>query len=95
MYLSEFMIEREEKKRMEKEMGQPRYRLEYKAQNWFYQYEVQEFFFVRSWDRNLKDYSYSSCWSPIRKFRSYEEGKKVLDELEAVNGYIAKRPDWF
>lgn len=98
MFVSEDMIKRANKKQEEKEAGQARYRVEYKPENWFYHYEVQEFMYWMEEAELREGYQPQAKrrgWRCIKKFRSYDEAVSTRNRLEDVNGYLAPVPNWF
>lgn len=89
--------EMEEREELKKSGKQLRYRVRYSATAWFLPYTLEEFFYRESVvpDGQSCDIIHSKGWVKVKKFRSEADARKVVDELERINGVLAEMPDWY
>lgn len=95
MFITTKMKAALDKKRTHRENGdQFKYRVFYDPTAYFFKYKVQEFRYVES-EPYVGNPLHRKGWKTIRSFSSEGKASAVLDELERINGYLAKKPSWY
>lgn len=95
MIITPRMQEELDKKQAYRDNGdQFKYRVFYDPAPYFFKYLVQEFRYVES-EPYVGSPLHRKGWKTIRKFTSEGKARAVLDELERINGYLAKKPSWY
>lgn len=84
-----------DKKQAHRDNGdQFKYRVFYDPTAYFFKYKVQEFRYVEDESYVGRVY-HMKGWKTLREFMSEGKARAVLDELERINGYLAKKPSWY
>ncbi|ATS93617.1 hypothetical protein P1A145kb_p217 [Pectobacterium phage DU_PP_I] len=94
------LIPQEMKKALDKKQAhrdngdQFKYRVFYDPTAYFFKYKVQEFRYVKGESYVGRVY-HMKGWKTLREFINEGKARAVLDELERINGYLAKKPSWY
>lgn len=95
MYITAEMKAALDKKQSHQDNGdQFKYRLFYDPTSYFFKYKVQEFRYVES-EPYVGRPLHKKGWKTLRQFASEGKARAVVDELERINGYLAKKPSWY
>ncbi|AFH21123.1 hypothetical protein CL97_gp239 [Cronobacter phage CR9] len=95
MYITAEMKAALDKKQSHRDNGdQFKYRLFYDPTSYFFKYKIQEFRYVES-EPYVGRPLHKKGWKTLRQFASEGKARAVVDELERINGYLAKKPSWY
>lgn len=95
MFISQEMKKVLDKKQVHRDNSdQFKYRVFYDPTAYFFKYKVQEFRYVEDESYVGRVY-HMKGWKTLREFINEGKAWAVLDELERINGYLAKKPSWY